>query len=181
MTLSIALAQVNPTVGDIAGNVALVRRACDEAAAYPRILAAIGDSLGWDVGALWAPDDGTLRCVETWQVPAPFELISRRARLAPGEGLPGRVWESGEPAWIVDLSADEKCQQCGADDLQAHRGHSCDRPVVDVAEDQAHAEHHDPEGCESIAAARRQPQERGYGEKERMGIALADHERRRDR
>ena len=34
MTLTIALAQLNPTVGDLAGNAALIRRARDEAAAY---------------------------------------------------------------------------------------------------------------------------------------------------
>ena len=34
MTLSIALAQINPTVGDVSGNVALIRRTRDEAAAH---------------------------------------------------------------------------------------------------------------------------------------------------
>ena len=34
MSLSIAIAQVNPTVGDVAGNLAIVRRARDEAAAH---------------------------------------------------------------------------------------------------------------------------------------------------
>ena len=33
MTLTIAFAQVNPTVGDVSGNAALVRRTRDEAAA----------------------------------------------------------------------------------------------------------------------------------------------------
>jgi PAS domain S-box-containing protein len=87
----------------------VLAEACDEASAYPQLLAAIGESLGWDAGALWiAPDggDGALRCVETWQGPEPFERTCRSMSLAPGEGLPGRVWASGEPAWIVDVRTD---------------------------------------------------------------------------
>jgi hypothetical protein len=87
----------------------VLAEACDEATAYPRLLAAIGESLGWDAGALWTPPDGeggALRCVETWQGSEPFEETSRSMALAPGEGLPGRVWASGEPAWIVDVCAD---------------------------------------------------------------------------
>ena len=79
----------------------------DVGTAYPRLLAAIGESLGWDVGALWtAGAGGELRCVETWQGPSPFEQTSRGVSLELGEGLPGRVWASGEPAWIADVSAD---------------------------------------------------------------------------
>jgi PAS domain S-box-containing protein len=80
-----------------------------EAAAYPRLLAAVGESLGWDAGGVWTPadpGDRTLLCVETWQAPERFERISRTISLAPGEGLPGRVCESGKPAWIADVSAD---------------------------------------------------------------------------
>jgi PAS domain S-box-containing protein len=87
----------------------VLAEACDEGSAYPRLLAAIGESLGWDVGALWTSaesDDGALRCIETWQAQEPFAEKSRSMSLAPGEGLPGRVWASGEPAWIVDLAAD---------------------------------------------------------------------------
>src|SRR5215216_4045728 len=85
----------------------VLAEACDEASAYPRLLAAIGESLGWDVGAVWtAGDDAALGCIETWRGPEPFAQASRSASLAPGEGLPGRVWLSGEPAWIADLAAD---------------------------------------------------------------------------
>jgi PAS domain S-box-containing protein len=83
----------------------------DEATAYPRLLRAIGESLGWELGALWIPygkgdTDGVLRCVETWRGREPFEEASRRTPLARGEGLPGRVWASGEAAWVADVRAD---------------------------------------------------------------------------
>jgi PAS domain S-box-containing protein len=81
----------------------------DEATAYPLLLAAIGESLAWDAGGVWTPAEGgddTLRCVATWQAPEPFQRISRTVSLTRGEGLPGRVWASGEPAWIADVSAD---------------------------------------------------------------------------
>ncbi|MGH2967955.1 MAG: PAS domain S-box protein [Solirubrobacteraceae bacterium] len=87
----------------------VLAEACDERTAYPRLLAAIGESLSWEVGALWSASggpDGALHCVETWPAPEPFGRASRERSLAPGEGLPGRVWASGEPAWIVDVSAD---------------------------------------------------------------------------
>ena len=38
---------------------------------------------------------------------AAFEAASRATTFAPREGLPGRVWASGEPAWIADVLADE--------------------------------------------------------------------------
>jgi PAS domain S-box-containing protein len=81
----------------------------DEATAYPRLLAAIGDALGWDAGGIWTPagaSSGPLRCAETWQAPEQFRRISREIALAPGEGLPGRVCASGEPGWIADVTAD---------------------------------------------------------------------------
>jgi PAS domain S-box-containing protein len=85
----------------------VLAEASDEQAAYPRLLAAIGESLGWDVGAVWTSPQGEgLRCVETWQGTGPFAETCRSLALAPGEGLPGRVWASGEPAWIVDVGDD---------------------------------------------------------------------------
>ncbi|HEX6584600.1 MAG TPA: PAS domain S-box protein [Thermoleophilaceae bacterium] len=82
--------------------------------ALARALRATGQSLGWRLGAVWesVPDrPEALTCVETWHafgIPAEeFEVASRRITLASGEGLPGRVWESGEPAWIPDVLADD--------------------------------------------------------------------------
>jgi PAS domain S-box-containing protein len=76
--------------------------------AYGAVLQAIGSSLGWELGAVWeaGPEDGRLRCARTWHAGegAPeFEAISERLVLAPGEGLPGRVAASGEPAWMTEV------------------------------------------------------------------------------
>jgi len=80
--------------------------------AAPRILASIGNTLGWEIGALWEVErDGRLlRCVDIWLAHPDrvkgFEEATRNINFAPGLGLPGRVWASGEPAWIGDITRD---------------------------------------------------------------------------
>jgi PAS domain S-box-containing protein len=81
--------------------------------AYPKILAAIATSLGWQFGAVWeqVPDAGNLlRCAEVWCIDderlAEFAQASRGTVLSVGAGLPGRVWLSGRPAWIDDVRLD---------------------------------------------------------------------------
>ena len=70
------------------------------------------EALSWDFGAVWHLDPGAavLRCVETWHLPdvsiSEFEAATRRATFARGLGLPGRVWATGEPAWIPDVVDD---------------------------------------------------------------------------
>jgi PAS domain S-box-containing protein len=78
---------------------------------YEAALEAIGRPLGWRLGAVWEldPAEERLRCVRTWQtgVPEPeFLALSEALVLGPGEGLPGRVLESGEAAWMVDAPED---------------------------------------------------------------------------
>jgi PAS domain S-box-containing protein len=78
---------------------------------YESVLQSIGTSLGWEVGSVWEvdPEDGRLRCAKTWHTgegAREFEALSERLVLAPGEGLPGRVAESGRPAWITDAPED---------------------------------------------------------------------------
>src|SRR5262249_5973824 len=36
-----------------------------------------------------------------------FIEASRKQRFEPGVGLPGRVWSTGQPAWITDVVADD--------------------------------------------------------------------------
>jgi two-component system sensor histidine kinase/response regulator len=82
------------------------------AGAVPRILQAICENLDWDLGALWSVDHeaSVLHCVEVWQTPATdapeFQALCHRTTFPPGVGLPGRVWTSGEPAWIPDVVCD---------------------------------------------------------------------------
>lgn len=84
----------------------------DIAVAATGILQSVCESLCWEVGAVWTPDpeQQVLRCAQLWHLPgrqAPnFEAESRRRVFMPGEGLPGRVWASGRPAWIPDVLQD---------------------------------------------------------------------------
>jgi PAS domain S-box-containing protein len=76
-----------------------------------RLLAAIGSSLGWDLGAIWEVSlaDGCLRCVDLWHMSedlTEFEELSESLVLRPGFGLPGRVAASGVAEWVVDLPDD---------------------------------------------------------------------------
>src|SRR5262245_53972190 len=82
--------------------------------AAPRMLKAVCEALGWGFGAIWAVDRaGTgkvLRPVGTWHalsLPlARFTAATQQTTFASGIGLPGRVWSSGEPAWIPDVTRD---------------------------------------------------------------------------
>src|SRR5262249_24999377 len=50
------------------------------------------------------------RCRETWRSESlhadDFESLTKRTELVRGTGLPGRVWATGAPAWISELSHD---------------------------------------------------------------------------
>src|SRR5262245_32857022 len=79
--------------------------------AFARVLAAVGEGLGWHYGGVWLPvDGGELACIATWVAGgAPLERFAEASRalaLKPGEGLPGRVQARGRPAWIADLPKD---------------------------------------------------------------------------
>jgi signal transduction histidine kinase/ActR/RegA family two-component response regulator len=80
--------------------------------AQPQILKGIGDILNWDVGVIWMADhrDAILRFAEIWsQLEVPVESFKEKNKemtFARGIGLPGKVWASGEPAWIADVTED---------------------------------------------------------------------------
>jgi integral membrane sensor domain MASE1 len=80
--------------------------------AAPKILQALCEKAGWEVGALWMVDARTneIFCVDLWHLPGvavpEFERVTRQTRFAPGTGLPGRVWTTGTPAWILEVAQD---------------------------------------------------------------------------
>ena len=84
----------------------------DDERLYANVLAAMAAALDCRLGAAWEgePDGDKLVCVETWCAPGfpgeEFANVTRTLKFDAGIGLPGRVWASGEPAWIVDLADD---------------------------------------------------------------------------
>jgi PAS domain S-box-containing protein len=78
----------------------------------PKILQVLSENLEWEMGAFWTVDQeaNVLRCDTVWWVPEKglpaFETVSRQMTLSRGIGVPGRVWASGEAAWIPDLFRD---------------------------------------------------------------------------
>lgn len=78
----------------------------------PKLLQAICEGFGWEYGELWCidPDSNQLRLKDVWHVPSrllsEFEDASRAFAFSEEIGLPGRVWEKGQPVWITDAVAD---------------------------------------------------------------------------
>jgi serine phosphatase RsbU (regulator of sigma subunit) len=84
----------------------------DSDAAFERLLPTLCAELDWDAATLWQPETcgGRLVHAGTWTSPgssvAALQEDTRVRTFLRGEGLPGRVWRSGEPVVVEDLSAD---------------------------------------------------------------------------
>src|SRR5580693_1006346 len=82
-------------------------------AAAPEILKAICEGLGWELGAIWSVDDNgeALHCLDVWHLPhlefSQFVSATREMKMARGVGLPGRVWATGQSAWLPDVPNDQ--------------------------------------------------------------------------
>jgi serine phosphatase RsbU (regulator of sigma subunit) len=81
--------------------------------AAPQIISAVCTHLGWNLGAVWEADPAgsKLRCIELWDDDtadfSEFAEATRQFTFEKGNGLPGRVLDSREPAWIADVTKDE--------------------------------------------------------------------------
>jgi PAS domain S-box-containing protein len=91
----------------------IVSRSIDFVEGTHEILETVCESLGWQLGVLWAVDhqDEVLRCVDVWHSPvldaSDFECACVTTSFGKGVGLPGRIWESGRPVWIRNLKKDQ--------------------------------------------------------------------------
>jgi PAS domain-containing protein len=78
-------------------------------AALPQVVQAVLDTLGWDTGVIWMvdPSGAALRSrglvAHGADAPAVPAATLDALPVAPGAGLPGQVWASGQPAWVADL------------------------------------------------------------------------------
>ncbi len=74
------------------------------------VLAGLGETLGADFGATLVPDDDNSHLVVTavWSSDrrdyAELEAAGRTMRFAPGEGIAGRVWQTGEAVFVDDFA-----------------------------------------------------------------------------
>ena len=81
--------------------------------ASPAILQTITSIGDWVLSALWIYDEsiGRLRCRAFWEAGSEdlkkFGQFSQTVQFRMGEGLPGRVWQSNEPAWVHDVTVDK--------------------------------------------------------------------------
>ena len=103
-----------------------------------RVLRAVCDNLGWDVGFFWTvrEEEQSLVCRRSWHRPdvpvEKFEAVSCSRTFGPGEGLPGRVWASGQPAWVLDIAQDRNFPRLAdAVDYDLHSAFACPLIVGD--------------------------------------------------
>ncbi len=92
-------------------------------------------NLAWDAGFFWSvsPEGDALRSLAGWTSPHEnyhrFAAVTNGLTFTRGEGLPGRVWASGQPEWIRDVCGDPNFPRAAVamgDGL--HTGFAC--PVV---------------------------------------------------
>lgn len=91
--------------------VAALVECTDPEVAMPRVLGEICNALQWSVGLLWRVDEaaGVLRPVGFHAVDpeahGAFREVNAALAMAPGVGLPGRVWRERAPQWMDNFPA----------------------------------------------------------------------------
>lgn len=131
--------------------------------AITNVIQLICRNLGWEWGAYWSMEaggaaDGQLRCRHFWHTPdshlAQFSNVSAALSMAPGEGLVGRVWATGNAEWVEDMSTDPRF-------LRRSSAHLCglwSGYVFPVTYASDNGERHRPGVLEFYSSLSRQPE-----------------------
>lgn len=96
--------------------------------AVPEILRAVGEAAGCEVGAVWRVDADAhvLQCIGVWHAtatPAATFLAQTHETTFPmGGDLPGRVWRTGQPAWVPNVVTDPNFRRASAAAADGLRG-----------------------------------------------------------
>jgi diguanylate cyclase (GGDEF)-like protein/PAS domain S-box-containing protein len=84
----------------------------DKSAAVVAVIRAVCEAENWHYGRYWRADEasGRIQGTDYWCPPDPAieKYLAGAHSLARGEGLPGRVWESGEALWVEDIRNDPR-------------------------------------------------------------------------
>lgn len=92
------------------------------------ILKAACESLDWEVGSLWRVDSDAkfIRnidiCHATSKATPEFDRLTQTLTFEKGKGLPGRIWASGKPAWIDNITNDPDFPRAGTALREGLRG-----------------------------------------------------------
>jgi PAS domain S-box-containing protein len=81
--------------------------------ALPRLLGALAEGLGWDLGTYWSVDEegGRLWLEAGWSTPAVDRVrweAAAQERVVPGsDSMPARAWQTGDVMWIEDVATEK--------------------------------------------------------------------------
>ncbi|HEY2922092.1 MAG TPA: PAS domain S-box protein [Candidatus Binatia bacterium] len=94
------------------GTTSILSESASMTEAAPKVIQSMCECLDWEYGEVWEINAETnlLTYLVSWHSPlrhlAEFSSASRAFTFALGVGMPGRVWESRKPTWIVDVAGD---------------------------------------------------------------------------
>ncbi|OUL35507.1 PAS domain S-box protein [Nostoc sp. 106C] len=83
----------------------ILAEATTVANALPKVLQSLCENLGWQAGIFWSVDlqINALRCINTWQSSSlkieDCRAFYQQTNSEIGQGLPNRVWASGQAVW----------------------------------------------------------------------------------
>ena len=86
-------------------------------AALEAVIRSVCETQDWECGRYfsWNGATGVLEFNQFWHVPSPdldqFIERSREVTYAPGDGLIGEVFRSGQPIWVTDIAYDKRLQR----------------------------------------------------------------------